>query len=69
MFFEDMVGQYDLQHLCRLDGSLSRLEVDSLVREIPRRLVYRVDERTVLPLPRIIRDKIFQIDTHFRWRT
>ncbi len=59
---QDMIGEYDSVLLKRPDGSyLSRLEVDSLVREIPRRLVYRVDERTVLPLPRIIRDKIFKI--------
>lgn len=58
----DMVGYYDLDTFKRPDGSyLSRLQVDSLVREIPRRLVYRVDERTVLPLPRIIREKIFKV--------
>lgn len=39
---------------------LPRSVVDVLVDEIPRRLVYRVDERTLLPLPRIIRDKIFK---------
>ena len=58
----DMVGEYDPQTLLSSDGTpLSRLAVDSLVREIPRRLVYRVDERTVLPLPRIIRDRIFKV--------
>lgn len=58
----DMVGKYDLDTFKRPDGSyLSRLEVDSIVREIPRRLVYRIDENTVLPLPRIIRDKIFKV--------
>lgn len=57
----DMVGSYDLDTFKCPDGSyLSRLQVDSLVREIPKRLVYRVDERTVLPLPRIIREKIFK---------
>lgn len=39
---------------------LSRLQVDALVEEIPRRLVYRVDERTVVPMPRVIRDRVFK---------
>lgn len=39
---------------------LPRSVVDALVDEIPRRLVYRVDEKTVLPLPRLIRDRIFK---------
>lgn len=57
----DMFGEYDPETLQRPDGSyLSCLQVDALVDEIPRRLVYRVDERTLLPLPRIIRDKIFK---------
>lgn len=57
----DMYGEYDPETLQRPDGTyLSRLQVDALVREIPLRLVYRVDERTLLPLPRIIRDKIFK---------
>lgn len=57
----DMYGEYDPETLKRADGTyLSRLQVDALVNEIPRRLVYRVDERTLLPLPRIIRDKIFK---------
>ena len=57
----DMFGEYDPETLQRPDGSpLSRLEVDALVAQIPKRLVYRVDERTVLPLPRLIRDKIFK---------
>lgn len=57
----DMFGAYDPESL-RLDsgGMLSRLQVDALVDEIPRRLVYRVDEKTILPMPRIIRDKIFK---------
>lgn len=57
----DMFGEYDPDSLAFPSGEhLSRVQVDALVREIPRRLVYRVDERTVLPLPRIIRDKIFK---------
>lgn len=57
----DMFGAYDPETL-RLDsgGTLSRLQVDALVNEIPRRLVYRVDEKTIVPMPRIIRDKIFK---------
>lgn len=35
-------------------------ELEGLVIEIPKRLVYRIDEHTVLPLPRVIRDKIFK---------
>lgn len=58
----DMVGDYDPDTLRRSDGSeLSRAQLDSLCIEIPKRLVYRVDERTVLPLPRIIREKIFKV--------
>ena len=57
----DMFGEYDPETLKKADGEyLSRLQVEALVREIPKRLVYRVDERTVLPLPRLIRDKIFK---------
>lgn len=57
----DLFGEYDPETLQRSDGThLSRIQVDTLVNEIPRRLVYRVDERTLLPLPRIIRDKIFK---------
>lgn len=57
----DIAGEYDPETLLRFDGQpLSRSVVDVLVGEIPRRLVYRVDERTTLPIPRIIRDKIFK---------
>lgn len=57
---EDMVGRYDLRTLSRPDGEpLTRLQVDSLVREIPRRLIFRVDEKTTLPLPRGIRQAVF----------
>lgn len=58
----DMVGEYDPDTLLRSDGSpLSSDQLEKLVSEVPRRLVYRVDERTVLPLPRIVRDKIFKV--------
>lgn len=43
-----------------LGDFLPRFEVDRIVDEIPRRLIYRVDDKTVLPIPRIIRDKIFK---------
>ena len=54
------IGPYDPVALTQNGLPLSKERVDALVDEIPRRLVYRVDDRTVLPLPRIIRDKIFQ---------
>lgn len=57
----DLVRPYDPMTLTRDGVPLRKDEVDALVDEIPRRLVYRVDDRTVLPLPRIIRDKIFKI--------
>lgn len=57
----DMYGEYDPETLRKPDGTyLSRLQVDALVEEVPKRLVYRVDERTVVPLPRVIRDRIFK---------
>lgn len=57
----DMYGEYDPETLRKPDGTyLSRLQVDALVEQIPKRLVYRVDERTVVPLPRVIRDRIFK---------
>lgn len=55
----DMFGEYDPVALTKDGVQLLKEQVDRLVDEIPRRLVYRVDDRTVLPLPRIIRDKIF----------
>lgn len=58
----DMVGEYDPDTLLRFDGSpLLGSDVERLCIEIPKRLVYRVDDRTVLPLPRIIREKIFKV--------
>lgn len=58
----DMFGEYDPDRLVFPDGrELSRFQVDALVREIPKRLVFRVDELTLLPLPRIIRQKIFNV--------
>lgn len=59
---EDMVGHFDVDTCMRPDGTpLSVSDIDKLVEEVPRRLVYRVDEKTTLPLPRIIRDKIFKV--------
>lgn len=63
----DMVGEYDPVALTQNGVPLSKECVDMLVDEIPRRLVYRVDDRTVLPMPRIIRDKIFKFqDDEFK---
>lgn len=59
---KDMVGEYDQSTLLRPDGTpLSRLQVESLQREIPKRLCYRVDDDNVFPIPRVMRDKIFKI--------
>ena len=57
---EDMVGPYDLFTLLSPAGvPLSASQLDSLVREIPKRLIFRVDEKTLLPLPRGIRQAVF----------
>lgn len=63
----DMFGEYDPETLRFVNGEcdgfgncLARSQVDALVKEIPKRLVYRVDDKTILPMPRIIRDKIFK---------
>lgn len=57
----DMFGRYHLDKLCKLDGTpLTRLQVDAIVREIPKRLVFHVDEETTLPIPRIVYEKIFK---------
>lgn len=69
----DMFGEYDPDTLRRPDGSLlPRSSIERLVEEIPRRLVYLVcpelrdsdgnvlQNEVKLPLPRIIRDKIFK---------
>ena len=63
----DLIGPYDPVALTQGGLPLSKERVDALIDEIPRRLVYRVDDRTVLPLPRIIRDKIFKLqDDEFK---
>lgn len=57
----DMVGEYDPFTLCRPDGTpLGRDVVDKLVSQIPERLVYHVDELTTLPLPRLLRERVFR---------
>lgn len=59
----DMFGEYDPETLLKYDFTpLTRLEVDMLVKEIPKRLVYRIGDgpKDYVPLPRIIRDKIFK---------
>ena len=57
----DMYGEYDPVSLTQNGVPLPKERVDALIDEIPRRLVYRVDDKTVLPMPRIIRDKIFRL--------
>lgn len=58
----DMVGTYDIDTLVKSDGvPLSCVQVDALVNEIPRRLVYKVDDKTTFPIPRVIRDKVFKV--------
>lgn len=60
---KDMVGAYDIRTLLKYDGQpLSDLEISRLVSEIPKRLVFKVDEKVTLPLPRLIREKIFKYD-------
>lgn len=63
----DMFGEYDPVALTQNGVPLPKERVDALIDEIPRRLVYRVDDKTVLPMPRIIRDKVFMIqDDEFK---
>lgn len=56
----DMFGEYDLDTLCLKDGSkLSDIQLRKLSEEIPKRLVYKLNAKITLPLPRLIRNKIF----------
>lgn len=68
----DMVGEYDPFTLTRSDGSqLERSDVDRLVEQIPKRLVYKVDELTTLPFPRLLRERIFtqKLNEHDKEKT
>lgn len=59
----DMFGAFDPETLLKYDFTpLTRFEIDTLVKEIPKRLVYRIGDgpKDFVPLPRIIRDKIFK---------
>ena len=57
----DIYGEYDLDTLfCpRLGRSLNQIEVDVLVKEIPKRLCYETGNGFRLPIPRIFREKVF----------
>lgn len=59
----DLYGEYDLDtFFCpSLGRCLNASEIDSLCREIPKRLYYQYgsDDRFKLPIPRVFREKIF----------
>ena len=56
----DVFGDYDLNTLRLKSGSrLTQKQIDVLCEEIPRRLVYRLNSKITLPLPRLIRNRIF----------
>lgn len=57
----DIYGAYDLDTLfCpALGRRLNDLETQVLVEQIPKRLVYKLNDKITLPLPRLIRNRIF----------
>lgn len=56
----DLFGRYDLDLLTLENGKrLTEGQLRVLCEEIPKRLVYRLNEKVVLPLPRLIRNRIF----------
>lgn len=56
----DLFGEYDLNVLTLKNGSkLSQKQIDTLCEEIPKRLVYKLNDKISLPLPRLIRNRIF----------
>lgn len=56
----DMYGEYDLNLLTLKDGTkLSGEQISKLCEEIPKRLVYKLNSRITLPLPRLLRDRLF----------
>lgn len=57
----DVYGKYDLNTLyCdSLKRVLNQNEIDVLCEEIPKRLVYKLNDKIMLPLPRLIRNRIF----------
>lgn len=68
----DMYGEYDLDtFFCpTLGRCLTRIEVDSLVKEIPKRLCYETGNGFKLPIPRLFRDKVFYHQNyHYEKRT
>lgn len=60
----DMVGRYNPKTLQRFDGSyLTKLEVDMIAREYPKRLKYEIDNFTFM-LPRSV---IRRVTANFDW--
>lgn len=56
----DLYGKYDLNTLCFESGKkLDDSQLFVLCNEIPKRLVYRLSDKITLPLPRVLRNKIF----------
>lgn len=58
----DMYGKYDLDTLYSpvLGRVLSESELSQLVAEIPKRLVYHVNDKITLPVPCCVREKVFK---------
>lgn len=62
----DIFGKYDLNTLCFDNGQhLSKQQIDVLCEEIPKRLVYKLNAKISLPLPRLIRNRIFFIKDRY----
>lgn len=58
----DIFGKYDLSSLRLESGAkLTQKQLAVLCREIPKRLVYELNDKVTLPLPRLIRNKIFYV--------
>lgn len=79
----DMFGEYDLDTLRFIDTQkpLTGLQIQALIEEIPKRLSYKVSPEVkdasgrvikkacYLPIPRVIRDKIFKISGLYEDKT
>lgn len=80
---QDIVGKYDPDTLRFTDSQehLTEKQIDLLCEEIPKRLIYKVSSEVknesglvvksacILPLPRIIRDKIFKVSNRYGDKT
>lgn len=80
---KDMIGDYDPDTLRFKDSQkfLSEHQLNLLCQEIPKRLIYKVSPEVktesglvikpacILPLPRIIRDKIFKVSNRYEDKT